>query len=62
MTALIPTTTTTRDERVRSPIERLLRFLDKCASTSFFGKVEVTFQNGRVCDVKIQQTKKLDEL
>jgi hypothetical protein len=53
---------TTRDDRVRSPIERLLRYLDKLASGSFFGKVTVSFQNGRVCDVKIEQTKKLDEL
>ena len=52
----------TRDDHVRSPIERLLRFLDKLASNSFFGKVTVSFQNGRVCDVKIEQTKKLDEL
>ena len=52
----------TRDDRVRSPIERLLRYLDKLASSSFFGKVTVSFQSGRVCDVKIEQTKKLDEL
>ena len=51
-----------RDDRVRSPIERLLRFLDKLASSSFFGKVTVSFQNGKVCDVKVEQTKKLDEL
>ena len=51
-----------RDERVGSSIEKLLRFFDKCAATGFFGKVEVTFQNGRVCEVRIQQTKKLDEL
>jgi hypothetical protein len=51
-----------RDDRVRSSIERLLRFLDKLASSSFFGKVTVSFQNGRVCDVRIEQTKKLDEL
>lgn len=51
-----------RDDRLRSPIERLLRFLDKLASSMFFGKVTVSFQNGRVCDVKIEQTKKLDEL
>lgn len=52
----------TKDIDVRSPIERLLRFLEKCASGGFFGKIVVTFQNGRVCDVKIEQTKKLDEL
>lgn len=47
---------------VRSPIERLLRFLEKLAAGEFFGKVTISFQNGRVCDVKIEQTKKLDEL
>lgn len=51
-----------RDDRVRSPIERLLRFLDKLASSSFFGKVTISFQHGNVCDVRIEQTKKLDEL
>ncbi len=49
-------------DEVRSPIERLLRYLDKIARGGFFGKVVVSFQNGRVCDVKIEQTKKLDEL
>lgn len=47
---------------IRSPVERLLRFLEKLAAGSFFGKVTISFQNGRVCDVKIEQTKKLDEL
>lgn len=47
---------------IRSPIERLLRFLERLAAGSFFGKVTISFQNGRVCDVKIEQTKKLDEL
>jgi hypothetical protein len=51
-----------RDDRVRSPIERLLRYLDRLASSSFFGKVTVSFQSGKVCDVKVEQTKKLDEL
>lgn len=52
----------TAHHEVRSPIERLLRFLEKLAAGSFFGKVTISFQNGRVCDVKIEQTKKLDEL
>jgi hypothetical protein len=51
---------TTRE--IRSPIERLLRFLEKLAAGQFFGKVTISFQNGRVCDVKIEQTKKLDDL
>ena len=52
----------TRDDRARSPIERLFRFLDKLVASSFFGKVTVSFQSGKVCDIKIEQTKKLDEL
>jgi hypothetical protein len=42
--------------------QRLLRFLGKLSSGSFFGKVVVAFQNGKVTDVRIEQTKKLDEL
>jgi hypothetical protein len=53
---------TLRNDEARSPIERLLRFLEKLAAGGFFGKVTISFQNGRVCDVKIEQTKKLDEL
>jgi hypothetical protein len=51
-----------RDDRPRSTIERLLRFLDRLTTSSFFGKVVIGFQNGRVTDVRIEQTKKLDEL
>ena len=48
--------------QVRSTIERLLRFLEKCVTNGFFGRVTVSFQNGRVCDVKVEQNRKLDEL
>lgn len=49
----------------RSPsasLERLFRYVEKLSSGKFFGRVVVSFQNGKVCDVKIEQTKKLDEL
>jgi hypothetical protein len=36
--------------------------LDRLATTAFYGKVVVSFQNGRVADVRIEQTMKLDEL
>jgi hypothetical protein len=52
----------TSTDAVRSPIDRLLRYLDKIARAGFFGKVVVSFQNGKVFDVRIEQTKKLDEL
>jgi hypothetical protein len=44
------------------PLERLYRFLDKLVRSGFFGRITLTFQNGRLCDIKIEQTKKLDEL
>ena len=46
----------------RSPMQRLQGFLEKLSSGGFFGKVVVSFQNGKVCDVRIEQTKKLEEL
>lgn len=45
-----------------NPIDRLSRYLEKLANGQFFGKVVVSFQNGKVCDVKIEQTKKLEDL
>ena len=53
---------TQRPIATASPIGRLLRFLERQSAAAFFGKVTVSFQNGKVCDVKIEQTKKLDEL
>ena len=44
------------------PLERLYRFLDKMVRSQFFGRITLSFQNGRLCDIKIEQTKKLDEL
>jgi hypothetical protein len=47
----------------QGPIDRrLLRFLEKLSASSFFGKVVVGFQNGKVTDVRIEQTKKVEEL
>jgi hypothetical protein len=45
-----------------SPIDRLHRYLERLAVSDFYGKVIVSFQNGKVCDIKVEQTKKLDEL
>jgi hypothetical protein len=41
---------------------RLSRYLEKLAADDFYGKVIVSFQHGKICDVKIEQTKKLEEL
>ena len=50
------------ESTTRSPLERLHRFFDKLTGQAFFGKVTVSFQSGRVCDLKKEQTRKLDEL
>jgi hypothetical protein len=43
-------------------IERLHRYLERLAGSAFYGKVVVSFQHGKVHDIKVEQTKKLDEL
>ena len=50
------------EHRAPRGIDRLYRYLDRLCDTSFFGKVVVSFQNGKVCDIKVEQTKKLEEL
>ena len=51
-----------KELEARGAIQRVLRFLEKCATNAFFGKVTVSFQNGRVYDVRIEQTRKVEEL
>jgi hypothetical protein len=46
----------------RDALARLTRYLERLAAEGFFGKVTVSFQNGKACDVRIEQTNKLDEL
>jgi hypothetical protein len=46
----------------KQPIDRLSRYLEKLQHAGFFGKVVVSFQHGKVCDVRIEETKKLEEL
>jgi hypothetical protein len=44
------------------PMGRLLRFLERQSASGFFGKVTVSFQHGKVCNIQVKQSKKLDEL
>ena len=49
----------------RSPAdatERVSRFLARLERERFFGKVVLTLQNGKVGDVRIEQTRKINEL
>lgn len=44
------------------PLARLLRFLERTAASDFFGRITVSFQNGRLGEIKIEQVLKPDEL
>ena len=44
------------------PLHRLHRYLERLAGSAFYGKVIVSFQHGKVQDIRVEQTKKLDEL
>ena len=50
------------EQRTSQPLERLHRYLERLAASEFYGKVTVSFQHGKVHDIKVEQTKKLDEL
>lgn len=43
-------------------LERVFRFLERVGQPGFFGKVVVSFQNGKVCEVRLEQTHKPDEI
>ena len=46
----------------RARLDRLLGFFEKLAAGGFFGKVVLSFQNGKVTDIRIEETKKLEDL
>jgi hypothetical protein len=45
-----------------NPHERFHRFFDRITGNGFYGKISVSLQNGRITDVRVEQTRKLDEL
>ena len=52
----------TEEAQAREAIERLFQFMSECAENGFFGKVTVSFQNGKVADVKVERNFKVREL
>lgn len=57
----MPTVAT--DPRTSGPaLDPLHRYLERLAGSAFYGKVIVSFQHGKVHDIKVEQTKKLEEL
>jgi hypothetical protein len=45
-----------------SPNDRLFRYLEKLAKSGFYGKVNISFQHGKVCDIRTEQSHKLEDL
>jgi len=45
-----------------NPIGKLLRYLERQSAAGFYGKVTISFQHGKVCNVQVKQSRKLDEL
>jgi len=45
-----------------SPNDRLFRYLEKLSKSGFYGKVSVSFQHGKVCDIRTEQSHKLEDL
>jgi len=56
------TRTATDARATPGPLDRLHQYLERLADTQFFGKVVVSFQHGKVHDIRVEQTKKLEEL
>ncbi len=54
-----PETSTVRSEEQIAP---LLRYIARLSQGQFFGKVTLSFQNGKVHDIKVEQTHKMHEL
>jgi hypothetical protein len=46
----------------KSPLLRLQQYLERLVADGFYGKIVLSLQNGKISDVRIEQTKKLDEL
>ena len=62
MSALPSTTKAPAASPSKDELVRLARYFERLADSGFYGKVVVSFQNGKPLDVRIEQTKKLDEL
>ena len=42
--------------------DRLFRYLEKLSKSGFYGKVNISFQHGKVCDIRTEQSHKLEDL
>lgn len=50
------------DQRRAAELAKIGRFLQRLQDASFFGRVTISFQNGKVTTVGTEQSLKLDEL
>lgn len=43
-------------------LEKLFKLIREMIEKKFFGRVTISFQSGKICNIKIEQDKKLEEL
>ena len=43
-------------------MKRIVAYIMKLASEKFFGTVTLSFQNGRICNIKVERNLKLSDL
>jgi hypothetical protein len=43
-------------------LARLIRFVERLAGAQFFGRLTLSFQNGRITDLRTEQSMKIDEI
>ena len=43
-------------------VARLIKFLEGLVAQRFFGRVTICFQNGKMGEVKVEQTRKFEDL
>ncbi len=42
-------------------MKKLIAYLEKLIADRFFGSVTLSFQNGRICNIKVEQNLKLSD-
>lgn len=50
------------DQRKAQDLARVARFLEKLGRAGFYGKLTIAYQNGKVIDLRTEQTMKLEDL
>jgi hypothetical protein len=57
-----PETKEELESRRVSDLARIGRYIGTLQDAGYFGKVTLTFQNGRLCELRTEQVMKVDDL